>query len=288
MILDSSHPSFVTTTFSHREKMGQMAPMTTTPTNSVPPLPISKTCIYKVVGKISIPIDIYLPASKKDGEELDLHPVVLFIHGGGWLGSNRSDYCRPLFHEFLKLGFVVTSMDYRLRPETSLDGQLSDIRDVEYWLRNTLAAETRYCRIEVDASEIVVVGASAGAHLALMTVSIPLQPFSSLRFLSSVIYCTVRTSNQNKSSNTNPHSRNSGSRNPTPSCQCTDPPLSTPCTTSNEVVSPNDAVCLAHPRRWLRLPTTHNRLRRQRSVSLARTTTGLEVSWLDISSNVGS
>ncbi|KAL5319399.1 hypothetical protein ACEPPN_012451 [Leptodophora sp. 'Broadleaf-Isolate-01'] len=149
--------------------MGQMAPMTTTPTNSVPPLPISKTCIYKVVGKISIPIDIYLPASKKDGEELDLHPVVLFIHGGGWLGSNRSDYCRPLFHEFLKLGFVVTSMDYRLRPETSLDGQLSDIRDVEYWLRNTLAAETRYCRIEVDASEIVVVGASAGAHLALMT-----------------------------------------------------------------------------------------------------------------------
>ncbi|KAH7310042.1 Alpha/Beta hydrolase protein [Rhexocercosporidium sp. MPI-PUGE-AT-0058] len=138
------------------------------PTPSVPPLPVSKTCIYKTVGNMSIPLDIYLPAPKEDTGS-DLHPIMLFIHGGAWLGSNRSDYCRPLFHEFLKLGFVVTSMDYRLRPETSLEGQLSDVRDVEGWLRSSLVEELRCCGVEVNVGKIVVVGASAGAHLALLT-----------------------------------------------------------------------------------------------------------------------
>ena len=98
---------------------------------------------------------------------------MLFIHGGAWLGSNRSDYCRPLFHEFLRLGFVVASMDYRLRPETSLEGQLSDVRDVEGWLRDRLAHEIACDALDgdLDPSSIFVVGASAGAHLALMTVS---------------------------------------------------------------------------------------------------------------------
>ncbi|KAL2067735.1 hypothetical protein VTL71DRAFT_15831 [Oculimacula yallundae] len=137
------------------------------PLNVVPPLPISKTSIYKVVGKISIPIDIYHPYSRTQNGKS--HPIMLYIHGGGWLGSNRSDYCRPLFHEFLKLGFVVTSMDYRLRPETSLQGQLSDIRDVEYWLKNCLGSEMRQSGMDINVDKIVVVGASAGAHLALLT-----------------------------------------------------------------------------------------------------------------------
>ena len=128
-------------------------------------------------------------------EKGDPHPVMLFIHGGAWLGSNRSDYCRPLFHQFLELGFVVTSMDYRLRPETSLEGQLDDVRDVEGWLRGkgglgeVLTGMGK--GVEVNAEKIVVVGASAGAHLALLTVSILLllilasSPLPSLHHLQS-------------------------------------------------------------------------------------------------------
>lgn len=164
----------------------------------VPPLPISKTCVWKTVdGTIEIAVDVYLPPSasasatdsastrpgigksKECGTGVgkgDPRPVMLFIHGGAWLGSNRSDYCRPLFYQFLELGFVVTSMDYRLRPETSLEGQLDDVRDVEGWLRGNggLEEELRGMEkgVDVDAERIVVVGASAGAHLALLTVSI--------------------------------------------------------------------------------------------------------------------
>jgi acetyl esterase/lipase len=96
---------------------------------------------------------------------------MLFIHGGGWTGGSRSDYCRPLFNNFLSYGFVVTSMDYRLLPETSLPGQLSDVRDVELWLRNHLQSEVSDPGLRVDGSKIIVVGASAGALLALHTVS---------------------------------------------------------------------------------------------------------------------
>ncbi|PBP24836.1 hypothetical protein BUE80_DR004233 [Diplocarpon rosae] len=146
-------------------------------------LPITKTCVYKSIGKTRIPLDVYVPGSASTTSNPtnppppstpppsphQHHPVMLFIHGGGWLGSNRSDYCRPLFHQFLHLGFVVVSMDYRLRPETSLDGQLSDVADVEGWLRTRLAVELEDVRVHVDASQLVVVGASAGAHLALLT-----------------------------------------------------------------------------------------------------------------------
>ena len=132
------------------------------------PLQIWKTCVYKTIGTVSIPIDIYLPNAGPDAS----CPTVLFIHGGGWAGSNRSDYCRPLFSHLLSLNFITASMDYRLVPETSFAGQLEDVRDVEDWLRRKLPEEVKAgSSIRVDAENILVVGASAGAHLALMIVS---------------------------------------------------------------------------------------------------------------------
>ena len=95
---------------------------------------------------------------------------MLFIHGGGWTGGTRSDYCRPLFQHFLSLGFIVGSMDFRLLPETSFAGQLEDVRDVEPWLRHVLPSHLHRDGMNLTVNDIVVVGASAGAHLALLTV----------------------------------------------------------------------------------------------------------------------
>ena len=130
-----------------------------------PALPVWRTCIYKIVGKTPIAIDIYLPAGHNDPRR----PLMLFIHGGGWTGSNRTDYCRPLFHHFLALNFVVASMDYRLVPESSHQDQLDDIRDVEQWLRNCLPGQLGEIGDGVT-RRIVVAGASAGGQLALLTV----------------------------------------------------------------------------------------------------------------------
>src|SRR6266498_1187077 len=101
------------------------------------PLPIFKTCCYKHVRGISIPIDIYLPAPSNGAS----CPIMLFIHGGGWIGSNRTDYCRPLFYQCLALNYIVLSMDYRLLPESTFNEQLEDVKDVESWIRGKVSSE---------------------------------------------------------------------------------------------------------------------------------------------------
>jgi pimeloyl-ACP methyl ester carboxylesterase len=147
----------------------QTIAMESRPIPSRPPaLQISKTCVYRTVGKTSISLDIYLPSTNITSA----CPLMLFIHGGGWMGSNRTDYCRPLFHDFLSLHFVVVSVDYRLVPETGFNGQLEDIQEIESWLRDSLPSELEGSAFKVDLGKIVVVGASAGAHLALLTVSL--------------------------------------------------------------------------------------------------------------------
>jgi acetyl esterase/lipase len=139
-----------------------MESLTTAP--RPPALAITKSCIYKTVGKLLIYADIYCPTAHHGACS-----IMLFIHGGSWFGRNRKDYCRALFQRFIQRGFIVVLIDYRLCPETSLDGQLEDIRDVESWLRDSLPS--LFAGLRVDTDKIIVVGASAGAHLALLTVS---------------------------------------------------------------------------------------------------------------------
>ena len=79
-------------------------------------------------------------------------------------------------------------MDYRLLPETSLSEQLNDVKDVEPWLRTKLPRELKDDDISVDTEKIVVVGASAGAHLALLTVVAPI-------LISSHLFIFIRTDN---------------------------------------------------------------------------------------------
>ena len=115
--------------------------------------------------------------------------MLLFIHGGGWISGTRREFCRPLFSEFLRRGFVVATIDYRLLPESDFrTGQLEDIRDSEHWLKVTLPTvlQEKYPGLQVDTSSVIVCGASAGSHLATFTVRSAL---SSLR----AILCNQKT-----------------------------------------------------------------------------------------------
>ena len=137
----------------------------------------ARTFTYKVVGDIKIEIDVFEPTSRTatavsegndECNEQDIR-VLLFIHGGAWIGGSRHGHSRLLLSDFLQHGYHVASADYRLLPESkSVDEQLEDIRDIEPWLRYTLPGILGSKR---EISEIVVAGVSAGAHLALLTVS---------------------------------------------------------------------------------------------------------------------
>lgn len=101
-------------------------------------------------------LDIHQPAPGKS------MPVMLYIHGGAWqIGSRRDVDAKPRF--FRDLGFLFVSADYRLGPLHRPDRQAADVAAAYRWVRENIAAHGG------DPRRIVVMGHSAGCHLAAMT-----------------------------------------------------------------------------------------------------------------------
>lgn len=133
-------------------------------------LPDPLTFTYKLLPYTSLHADVYFPMNEASKPP---SPIILFIHGGAWISGSRKEISPAYFYEFLQRNFVVVSIDYRLLPESDfVTGQLEDIRDVESWLRSTLPEImlAEYQR-RINGDKIVILGVSAGAHLALLTAS---------------------------------------------------------------------------------------------------------------------
>ena len=123
-----------------------------------------KTYTYKTVGGHAVQADVYRP---EDGRT---HPVLMFIHGGALIMGSRMGMNQEQVARYLKAGFVLVSIDYRLAPETKLEPLLSDVKDAYRWIR-TKGPEL----FGADPSRMVVSGGSAGGYLTLMC-GIMLQP----------------------------------------------------------------------------------------------------------------
>lgn len=131
-------------------------------------IPGTKTFVYKTIGDLKLEVDVLIPENLPSK---DAATAVLFIHGGSWVFGNRTEYCRPLFKEFLARNYVVASADYRLLPESDfVSGQLEDIRDLEKWMREGLSDHLSQEGFRCTIGDVIVAGASAGALLALLTV----------------------------------------------------------------------------------------------------------------------
>ncbi|WLH50177.1 alpha/beta hydrolase fold domain-containing protein [Pseudomonas tolaasii] len=104
-------------------------------------------------GGVQVPVRILRPQGKPKG-------VVLDIHGGGWVIGNAQ------MDDDLNLGMVqacdvaVVSVDYRLAVDTPVEGLMEDCLAAARWL----LSETEFADLPV-----IVVGESAGGHLAAAT-----------------------------------------------------------------------------------------------------------------------
>jgi len=107
--------------------------------------------------------------AKVDGQELKLRlfmpegvknpPLVVYIHGGGWrVGNYKNCPVQWLAEE----GYAVASVGYRLSQVAQFPAQMHDVKAGLRWLR-AHAGEYGY-----NAGEVVVVGHSAGAQLAML------------------------------------------------------------------------------------------------------------------------
>ena len=89
-------------------------------------------------------------------------PLIVFIHGGGWLIGDKSHVQTQSVYRLLYAGYAVASINYRLAHEAKFPEPLFDCKAAIRFLRAN--AE----KFGVDAKKIGVTGNSAGGHYTAM------------------------------------------------------------------------------------------------------------------------
>jgi len=111
--------------------------------------------VYTTVKGWQGKMDIYLlPNATRPA------PIVINIHGGGWNHGVKES--QTGFSTFFKAGFAVANIEYRL---TSYATAPAAIEDTRCALAYVIAHAKE---LNIDVSKIVIIGGSAGGHLALM------------------------------------------------------------------------------------------------------------------------
>jgi acetyl esterase/lipase len=103
-------------------------------------------------GKI-LRLDLFLP------EGIANPPLVVFIHGGGWVGGSRRK-CPVKW--LVQEGYALASIDYRFSNQAIFPAQIHDCKGAIRWLR-AHGGEYGY-----NSERIAAMGSSAGGHLAVL------------------------------------------------------------------------------------------------------------------------
>ncbi len=120
---------------------------------------------YATLDGQPLQLDIYLPPSGPGP-----FPLVVWIHGGGWSGGERTLGTGATALKLLPKGIAVASIDYRLTSQAGQWGsfpvtfpaQINDVKGAIRWLRANAAA------FNIDPSRIGSWGSSAGGHLSAL------------------------------------------------------------------------------------------------------------------------
>jgi acetyl esterase/lipase len=100
-------------------------------------------------------LDVYSPCKAKE------LPVVVWIHGGGWQGGDKSDvHIKP--EVFNGKGFVFVSINYRLLPKVDMATLTRDVAKSIRWVHDHIAERGG------DPKRLLIMGHSAGAQLAAL------------------------------------------------------------------------------------------------------------------------
>ena len=102
-------------------------------------------------------LDIFRSANTKPGA-----PVLLQIHGGAWIISNKDQQGLPLVYHMAERGWICVSINYALSPRAAWPNHLIDCKRALAWVHEHIA------EYGGDPNFVVVTGGSAGGHLTAM------------------------------------------------------------------------------------------------------------------------
>jgi acetyl esterase/lipase len=117
--------------------------------------------VYRQASGTDLKADIYTPAGAKSPT-----PTIITMHGGGWVEGARSYVTLDLL-PYLERGFSVVNISYRLGRVAQAPAAVEDCRCALRWVVDNAA------RYHFDAQRLIVMGWSAGGHLALTTGLLP-------------------------------------------------------------------------------------------------------------------
>jgi acetyl esterase/lipase len=121
---------------------------------------------YCTINNMPEYLDVYVPGSalsSGSGGAAASDPLVMYVHGGGWVQGDKSADWNGIFKLLLDDNFVVASVNYYL-PNASATpiGFPTNIEDVACALRFLRSNAVQY---HIDPSHVGVFGDSAGANL---------------------------------------------------------------------------------------------------------------------------
>jgi acetyl esterase/lipase len=106
-------------------------------------------------GTVDLRVDLYRIPSPRPT------PVVIQLHGGGWIRGDRPSSFGT-FRALLAAGMSVVAVQYRNAKDAPAPAAIEDVRCAMSWVKANAA------KYNFDLNRVVLYGASAGGHLALM------------------------------------------------------------------------------------------------------------------------
>lgn len=113
---------------------------------------------YASASGRDLKLDLYMPSAKPAAAL----PVVINIHGGGWVFGSREGASLTAL-PYMQMGFAVVNIEYRLAKTALAPAAVEDALCALQWVGRNAA------RYNFDLGKVVVTGNSAGGHLALTT-----------------------------------------------------------------------------------------------------------------------
>ncbi len=114
-------------------------------------------------------LDIYLPRDPQTPVPggRTARPVVLQVHGGGWVIGRKDQQGLPLMTHLAACGWICVACNYPLSPKARWPQHLIAIKQAMKWIRDNIENHGG------DRSWVAVTGGSAGGHLAAMLALTP-------------------------------------------------------------------------------------------------------------------
>ena len=102
-------------------------------------------------------LDVVLPRSARQG---DRRPVLLQVHGGGWIIGDKREQAKPLMTHLATRGWISVTINYRLSPKATMPDHIVDVKRTIAWIRENIE------EYGGDPEFLCITGGSAGGHLS--------------------------------------------------------------------------------------------------------------------------